>query len=468
MKRRIVKRGTLSAGLALLWAVALLVPPAARSDDRDDGTTPRAGTPQLPPVECVRLLREARIAHMRGDTETELARLRSAATEFPEEIAPVYALLTFDHEHGLPEEEHRGFRERFEQRLGDHDRPLPPSLLQQVARDPRTDKDLVRRITDSVTERLEAPADESEELLALLAELQRRLGRQREAAATLERLWKRTGASGTAMQLLTVELQLERWSRALEVIEGSEEMRRVWWTTHVRLLAETGRLDEALEVLDRHAARAEGDPLEGQEFLWALRDLAWSFRDAGRSEQAEALFRRALERSPGDADLESVLLHLYASDEERQAHAAEIERSRAEETDPRVLFDEGTQLLAAGNAEDAFGLLERAAPHLPRLEPLWFNLGMAAYRLERWPRVAEALGRAAELEPGRAASFFFRGVALTHLERCAEAVEALERALELDPDRTQSHYYLSTCYRLLDRPGKAEHHRKLYAEETSG
>lgn len=464
MRRRILSNGV----VPLLVSVLLVSPGALADEPRDDQEDQRARATGVPPAECVRLLREARIAHMRDDTETELARLRTATTEFPEELVPIYALLTFDHEHGLPEEEHRRFRERFQRRLGDHDRPLPPSLLQQVARDPRTDEELVRRITDSVTERLEASADESEELLALLAQLQRRLGRRRDAAATLERLWEQTGAVVNATELLTLELQLERWSRALEVIEGTDELQRAWWPMHVQLLAETGRLDEALEVLDRRAAGAEGGAVESRLILRALRGLAWSFRDAGRDEQAEALFRRALRRSPGDADLESVLLHLYASAEEREAHAAEVARSRAEETDPRALLDEGTQLLAAGNAEDAFGLLERAAPHLPRLEPLWFNLGMAAYRLERWPRVAEALGRAAMLNPDRAASFFFRGIALTNLERCDEAVEALERALELDPDRTQSHYYLSTCYRALGRPAEAERHRKLYAEESAG
>lgn len=157
-----------------------------------------------------------------------------------------------------------------------------------------------------------------------------------------------------------------------------------------------------------------------------------------------------------------MLLHLYATEEERGEYAAAVSESWEEEVDPQKLLDEGTQRLAAGDAEGALDLLARAAPRFPNLEAPWFNLGMAAYRLERWEQAAKALGRAVELNPERAAAHFFRGVSLMHLERCGEAVDALERGVGLDPERTASHYYLMHCYRDLGRAEDAERHRRLY------
>jgi len=438
----------------------------------------------LPPVECVRLLRKARIAHIAGNTATELDALRAAAKSFPDEIAPIYALLAYDRDHGLPKEERPRLEAELEHALADPDRPLPTSILRQVARDPETSEKLILQIEGTIEDRVQEDGDEAPNpMLALQAELQHHLGRDQDAARTLTRLWRRTSDKETAWNLLRLDLELERWPEALEVLEEEKGLERDLWSTHLHLLARTGHTDEALALLDRHlqeigdetgngdgedAEALDKDHYELDSAVQEIEDLAWTFRDAGQDDQAEALFRRALAAKPGDAGLEAVLLHLYSTGEERQAHAEEVARSWQEERDPQALLDEGTQRLAAGDAEGAADLLARAAPQFPRLEAPWFNLGMAAYRLERWDQVDKALKHAAELNPERAASFFFRGVALTHLERCGEAVGALEKALELDPKRTQAHYYLANCYRTLGRPDQAERHRKLYEAASSG
>ena len=322
-----------------------------------------------------------------------------------------------------------------------------------------------------------AAPEPGEDLLRLLAGLQERLGQETEAASTLRRLWESTGSEAVAWKLLHLYRKLDRLDDAVDLIQSVEEIRTYLWPTHVMALADAGDLDRAKEVLEEHIGRlGEGAP--GPEAAGAavvigddaivhshaplVESLAWRFHDAGREAEAEALFRRAQAIAPSDAGLSAVLLHFYADEEEREARAAALERSWQETDDPRALLDEGTQRLAAGDTEGAFDLLRRAAPEYPGLEAPWYNLGMAAYRLERWSEAAEALARAIELNPDRAASVFFRGMALVNLERCAEAVEALERALELDPSRTQGHYYLAGCLRTLGRTAEAERHRALY------
>jgi tetratricopeptide (TPR) repeat protein len=465
------------------WAgilAALLMTAAAAPADAA-GAAP--ADPGLPPPDCVRTLRTARLAHRAGDAAAELAALRTAADAYPDEIAPTYALLEYHRDHGLPDEEHRRLEARLAERLGDPDAPLPLPLLRQVAGDPDADEELLRRLVDSVVARSGAPDGESADLLRLLADLQIRLGEDAEAVVPLARLWRLTGDTEVAWRLFGLYRELGRGPETLALMDEVEEMRENLWSLRVRLLAEAGRLGEALAEVDRRvgpapAAVAGGAPANPDQGVLdtasaldtgIVEQLAWSFYDAGREDEAETLFRRALALHPGEQGLVRTLVHLFgAEDEALQSAAADIERQWQGKRDPQSLLDEGTQRLATGDAEGAFELLERAAPNFPDLEAPWFNLGMAASRLERWSAAADALGRAAELNPQRAASFFFRGLALVHLERCAEAVEALETALELDPERTQSHYYLAGCLRTLGRPEEAERHRKLYEAASRG
>lgn len=451
----------LLAGLLLAAAGPL----AAEAEPRGD----------LPPEECVQKLRSAHLAAASGSTEAALEMLHAAAEACPGELAPIHALLEHDRVHGLPEGERQRLLDRLRRRLADPEQALSPAILQQLARDPGADQELLRELAEGVSRRLEAAAGEpSPGLLTVLAEIQTRMGDDEGAADTLERLRRRNGGKTVTDALIQLHLRLKRWPEALALIEAADARGETYRWLRIELLSELGRVEEARPEAERLAAElaeVRPDPERESPELLAieraraaelLERLAWSFVDTGRDAEAEALLRRALALVPDSPELAAALLHLYGTEEERRAHAAEVARGWEVETDPRALFDEGSQRLASGDAEGAFELLHRAAPRLPYLEAAWFNLGMAAYRLERWPEVVEALGRAARLNSSRSASFFFRGVALVYLERCDEAVAALERALELDPSRVQGHYYLAGCYRALGRGEEAERHRRRY------
>ncbi len=470
------------AGRIVLWALGaglLAGSGALRADSR-------GGEGVLPPVECVKRLREARVARMRGDAAAELARLRQAAEAFPDEIAPVMALLEYDHRYGLPKPEHARLEAFVRRRLADPDEVPPVAVLRQVAEDPSAGDDLLGAIAENLSGRVKATHGPPEDLLSLLADLQIGLGRDDEAAGTLERLVDRTSNDlaklELAWRLYALDAELERWDAVLGLMDRFEELRESAGDGYVTLLAKAGHLDRARAELERlRAAESAATPavpppgvgspapLTGSDhYTELLEDLAWRYRDAGRDPEAETLFREALARDPDDPQLQAVLLNLYASAEERRAFTASVDKSWQEESDPQALLDEGTQRLATGDNQKAFELLSRAAPSFPSLEAAWFNLGMAAERLERWKTVADALGRAAELNPDRAATFFFRGLALVHLERCSEAVEALERALELDASKGQAHYYLAGCYRELGKAAAAEREQRLYEASRKG
>jgi tetratricopeptide (TPR) repeat protein len=203
-------------------------------------------------------------------------------------------------------------------------------------------------------------------------------------------------------------------------------------------------------------------------YVQLLVNIAWTMRDLGRDAEAEALFRRVLRFEPGRQDVSLALLHLYGSAEERAAAERVAVERRAAETDPLALFEEGSDLLGAGNPAAARDLLARAAPALAGsgyAEAAWYNLGSAAFKLERWEEAANAFAEASAVHPERSESHFKRGVALFHLGRWGDAVGSLRRALELQPERRDVHYFLAGSYTQLGDSAAAARHRALFEEK---
>ena len=258
------------------------------------------------------------------------------------------------------------------------------------------------------------------------------------------------------------------WSDAADLLgEMTETGGPYVRSRFVRALARAGRLAEAqreLEVLGRDWRDESGQVR--LEFAAVALAAAWNLRDAGRAEEAESLFRRAAEFAPTESwaatEADRALAHLYGTAEERAARRENREERFEEVTDGASLLNEGARLLSAGNAVEALELFRRASVELGHMEAVWYNLGFAAYRTQRWEEAAEALDRAAGLNPERVENAFFSGLALVQLERWEEAIPRLLRTLELDPARSLAHYNLWVCYRILGREAEAATHRAAY------
>lgn len=455
---------------ASVSAALLLAANAAFCDSKDSLS--------LPPEECVRMLRTARIAHMNSDTVTELETLRAAAEKFPQEVSPIYGLLQYHRDHGLSEEEEHELRALLTRRLRD-DESVPTGVLTWIARDPGAEEATLRAVVEIVAERLGKTEEPDPTLLTTMVSLQGRLGLDEAAFETLTLLDSVRPSEVTRWNRYRLASKLERWGTAADILgplveDGTFVHLR---GSYIRLLGKAGRTDEVsrqIDILLAQHARATSAPAAidaGTDSMPdAFRDASlgplipvfWDLRDAGKDEEAGRLLHRILEAAPDHKLAERLRTHLYGSADELQALAAIQDERWSEEEDPRALFDEGTRRLTSGDAEGAIDLLRRAAPELPDLEAVWYNLGMAAYRLEEWATVASAFGRAAGLNPQRADSLFFSGIALAKLERCADAVSALESAVSLDPERTLAHYHLWSCYSALGDRTAAGRHRRLY------
>ena len=134
----------------------------------------------------------------------------------------------------------------------------------------------------------------------------------------------------------------------------------------------------------------------------ALRAIARAVEltQAGRLEDAEALYAKLLGQSPGD---------------------------------PTVLVNAGVLALSRGDVALALARLARGVQVAPNNAVARGNLGFALLAAGRPAEALDALERAVAIKPDFAQAHNNRGIALERLGRRAEAIGAFERALALAP-----------------------------------
>ncbi len=436
---------------------------------------------QLPGHDCVQTLRRARLA---PDPAATLAQLRTAL-ELPTCELP--ALVELDRLAALgqlPEAEEPAIRGRITALLADPAVELPRGLLLGFNRMRVTaeeDAALLAAIEQRLArareqgQQIEGPAWVS--MFELRLAIEERQGQTEAARATVEQLRAIDSREIWEWQGLGLDQRLGRWESVAATLERwGPAARRQSFLAELYLiaLAKAGRLDALMRELDAFQPAAdlsvsgagEATPF-GSALPAVLVEVAWALRDAGRDEAAEQIFRRLLTIQPDNTSVRRVLVHLYADETEGARLASTEAHHLVAAEDPGELYADATNRLAAGDAAGAFERLERAAPRLggtTLAEAAWYNLGLAAWKLERWERAAEAFGEAAKVRPDRADTHYQRGVALYHLQRWAPAAEALERTLQLDAGRYQAHYFLSACYHALGRSADASRHGNLYRQ----
>lgn len=418
----------------------------------------------LPPPECVRMVREGRIAGMADRAAEARETLARAMEACPGEVSPIVALLDHYRRFETPAADVARLRLALSEWLADTDREIPAGTLEFLVENPDATQDELRLIVDSLQSRLAARPEDPGLLRAELV-LRLRLEEAGKAHVAVRKALEVQEDRALVFECLELDRERGDWEEAVGHLRKLvEENPAIYRMALIEALGKAGKFDEIMPQVE--LVREQIDVYYGAAgtFGHLLVDVAWSLRDQGRDAEAEAVFRRVLDLDAENQDARRAILYLYSSDEERRAHEAHLAERWSEETDPYQLLTEGANKLASQDFEGAYELLRRAAEGLPDSEQAHFNAGLAAARLEKWSEAAGALGRAIALNPGRAESYLNHGIALQYLESYPQAIEALETALEMQPDLIQSHYYLYVCYRNTGDAEAAARHLARYNE----
>lgn len=201
--------------------------------------------------------------------------------------------------------------------------------------------------------------------------------------------------------------------------------------------------------MNRRERRAQGGARPGHADATTAFDLfneAVRHHQAGRGEQAGALYRRVLALAPRHADA----LHLsglLASEAGQHDRAREL-IGRAVRVDP----DRAPFHLNLGNALAALGRHDAAADayrNAVRLRadylPAHLGLGNALQAAGEPAQAVAAFEAALRIEPGFADAHANLGVALKQLGRFDDALTALHAAIRLRPDAAGAHFNLANA-----------------------
>ncbi len=156
-----------SLGVLLLLAAG----PAAAAEDA-----------ALPPEECVRLQRGARIAGMKGDPAAELDKLEQARAACLDEIGTLDALVDYYRRQPQEGESYRKFLGELVGRLRDPGYDLPAGIIEYLIRNPDVEADQLSAILDNVSRQVERATKPDPGLMRTRAELEQRLGLPRRRA----------------------------------------------------------------------------------------------------------------------------------------------------------------------------------------------------------------------------------------------------------------------------------------------
>ena len=210
-------------------------------------------------------------------------------------------------------------------------------------------------------------------------------------------------------------------------------------------------------------------PLQAQAAMaQAKLDEAMALHQAGRLDQAQALYRYVVKHAPAQPDahhLLGVLLHGkgdYPRAIERldkavklapanpvyrhsragalqdagrlEAALASFDKAVALAPDyAQAWSDRGSLLLRLGRGEEAVSSYDQALAAEPAYPEAWFNRGVALQGLARLQDAVDSYGRALGLRPGWPRAWTNRGAALKDLGQPAAALDSYDRALALEP-----------------------------------
>jgi tetratricopeptide (TPR) repeat protein len=274
---------------------------------------------------------------------------------------------------------------------------------------------------------------DSAELLALAADIQRKMSKPAEAASLL----KRAEASDPSHELVVAvgaDLAYDRkdFKKASELYRELLDRRATAYYTsrYVLVLNRLRRHEEAAEAARQGLERFPGD-------LWILRGLASAEAKRGRNEEAVALYEKLVERDPNDRFAYKELMRLRTADAPADEAATALKglmRSGSRAKNPHLKTLAADRMRKAGRDREAAAEYEAALGMEPGNAYALSQLGFCYRRLGEAEKAIETLGKALLADP----SNLYVRKTLESLCRSADRlqhlVDLVDEALKLHPE----------------------------------
>jgi Flp pilus assembly protein TadD len=174
--------------------------------------------------------------------------------------------------------------------------------------------------------------------------------------------------------------------------------------------------------------------------------LALQLHQAGKLDEAEALYRQILATAP---DYPDALNLLGALQHQKGNHRQAVELiGRAIDLAPATAefhMNLGLALAAERRTEEAISAYRRSLELKPNNAGIWHDLGTALQSLDRLDEAIAGFRRAVELSPEHAEAVNALGSALSDAGESAEAIRLLRRCIALRPDFAAAHLNLGVA-----------------------
>ncbi len=188
-------------------------------------------------------------------------------------------------------------------------------------------------------------------------------------------------------------------------------------------------------------------------------DQALVHHQAGRLQQAEAIYRRILRTRPDDADALHLLGVISHQVGDHARAIALIQRAIARRSnEPAFHSNLGEALRASGQLEAAVGAFRKALAINREFADAHGNLGAALIALGRRVEAIESLKQAVSINPDFLEAHMNLGNALKDQRQLEEAAACFARAIELNPAMVEAHVNLGNVLKRSGNTAAAQAH----------
>jgi len=188
----------------------------------------------------------------------------------------------------------------------------------------------------------------------------------------------------------------------------------------------------------------------------ALVDLADSYLDLKRYEEALAAYDQALRLDPNKAraygNKGNALANLKRYEE---ALAVFDQALRLDPNYALTYYNKGITLASLKRYEEALAAFDQALRLDPNYAPAYGNKGTVLANLKRYEEALAAYDQVLRLDPNNALAYGNKGLALANLKRYEEALVAFDQALRLDPNDARAYTGKEELLRMLGHEGGA-------------